>query len=856
MAEGLFGLGLSATLVLLYGSSNVLAMIIVTIKSAWEEIQARSQRQKQGQEVYSGPDLESGKSRYDIGVQYLPRGTITLPSGEAPPSVRSTKSDKNSEKAFSFKDKPTSPKSSNNKNKHKNDNSNNNKNNTNYTFLDSISPREHHMSILSMSSDVSTANPDSENQTRRMPTHIKQTKVGLQFGKKEKKDPILDDLNRSFLNKWFWRTWRYRAVVLPFMIHVWDTATDLGVLIQWYVEADYSEKNLLKSIIDDRKEITILGLALFSTCAMLVYRLISALTIYKVSNRDVKETLLQVLDMKILRDLANLGTDQDTIDTLRWVHKMEALLESGPQALLQIVFVMKEEKLEGELESGDYIIFLSLFFSLCTLATRLINDDRYVFVQSANSMFPPSIGFIMRAFFRLFEVTARIFSVAFIWVMFGSGVVFGWWLFQALLLFLLYRAGYLGLEVWNVFGYILATPDLALKELPESATATRLERLLLYLLGVIGCWWLGGCMYIMDKVKNKWNIGYLFIVSRSLENSIILFTVLIVSSFEGALCFHCVAFDERNNLLFGSSLGFFIIGIFSIIIESLLYYKIRELELISENLMLVRSGNPLELLEAKRYDQFKKFLAGDGKNIDTGTGKTKISDEIDENIIISSAMYSSQIGDVKALEILGLIDYISMYYAFIFCFLLLLLYCYCGRLFCFCCICILSSYNHFCFLCFLFVVNGPGSMAFNFDTTDQFGYTCLIYAARHDHAECITILHKYGANLECVDKHFKSAAIHAAEIGNPNCLRALGQLNANLEATDDGGSSVSHYAFENGHMDCITVLTQFGVEYTDIFLPLLFLFFFILLVFLGTLLLCVFYCVYFVFSFFFFSAKG
>ena len=113
---------------------------------------------------------------------------------------------------------------------------------------------------------------------------------------------------------------------------------------------------------------------------------------------------------------------------------MEALLESGPQALLQIVFVMKEEKLEGELESSDYLIFASLFFSLCTLATRLINDDRYVFEESANSMCPPSFGFFMRAFFRLFEVTARVICIAFLWVMFGSGIVYSWWLFQVLFL--------------------------------------------------------------------------------------------------------------------------------------------------------------------------------------------------------------------------------------------------------------------------------------------------------------------------------------------------------------------------------------------------------------------------------------
>ena len=179
--------------------------------------------------------------------------------------------------------------------------------------------------------------------------------------------------------------------------------------------------------------------------------------------------------------------------------------------------------------------------------------------------------------------------------------------------------------------------------------------------------------------------------------------------------------------------------------------------------MLVRSGNPLELLEAKRYDQFKKFLAGDGKNVDLD-GRILISPEIDENIVISAAMYSSQIGDDTALKIFG-------------------------------------------------------DMSFNFDTCDQFGFTPLIYAARHDHPQCIKLIldKKYGATIDFMDRYHKTAAIHAAEMGNSNCLKILAEFGANLEATDVVGNSVSYYAFENGHMDCITVLSQFKVVYLFLF---------------------------------------
>ncbi|ETO03910.1 hypothetical protein RFI_33492, partial [Reticulomyxa filosa] len=132
---------------------------------------------------------------------------------------------------------------------------------------------------------------------------------------------------------------------------------------------------------------------------------------------------------------------------------MEALLESGPQALLQIVYVLVKDNTFGASPS-DALVFISLIFSVLTLSSRLVFDDQYLFVPNANKMFPPSPAFLFRAFFRFCEVTARLLTLAYIWVIFGGRMLYVWWMVQIVILFIFYKSGYLGVEFWNVFGYV------------------------------------------------------------------------------------------------------------------------------------------------------------------------------------------------------------------------------------------------------------------------------------------------------------------------------------------------------------------------------------------------------------------
>ncbi|ETO08580.1 hypothetical protein RFI_28809, partial [Reticulomyxa filosa] len=109
------------------------------------------------------------------------------------------------------------------------------------------------------------------------------------FKLKYEADSVLDNPNNSFLRKWLHRTWKQRAVIVPFTLHVMDTATDVGVLYQWYSAANSN----FTPIVDDRGQVSLLALANFSVCACVVYRVASSVAVYRVYRESILETMLQ-----------------------------------------------------------------------------------------------------------------------------------------------------------------------------------------------------------------------------------------------------------------------------------------------------------------------------------------------------------------------------------------------------------------------------------------------------------------------------------------------------------------------------------------------------------------------------------
>ena len=157
-------------------------------------------------------------------------------------------------------------------------------------------------------------------------------------------------------------------------------------------------------------------------------------------------------------------------------------------------------------------------FSLCTLASRLVFDDKYMFKEMANRMLPvPSRQFMFRALFRLFEVSSRLIVLAFIWSVFSGITLIIWWAAQVIVLTVMYQNGMLGYEIWNVVGYFIAVPDLGIKQREEAPKKCSF-------LSAVCC----GCfcpalMCLSRTVNRPWNIAYWFYSSNLIQNVVWLF---------------------------------------------------------------------------------------------------------------------------------------------------------------------------------------------------------------------------------------------------------------------------------------------------------------------------------------------
>ena len=138
---------------------------------------------------------------------------------------------------------------------------------------------------------------------------------------------------------------------------------------------------------------------------------------------------------------------------------MEATFESAPQALLQMVFVLKDTQ-----SQVTTLIYLSVLLSVYSVTSSVIRDDDWKFGGRHsvwNRKCPPHKNFVVRAFFRLFEITARLGTFAVFWYCVG-----GFWTVLLIIIEMtffscIFAQGMLGNDFSNVVGALVAHPNLS-----------------------------------------------------------------------------------------------------------------------------------------------------------------------------------------------------------------------------------------------------------------------------------------------------------------------------------------------------------------------------------------------------------
>ena len=151
--------------------------------------------------------------------------------------------------------------------------------------------------------------------------------------------------------------------------------------------------------------------AFMSILVMIVYRVVSALAIFK--SLGWKSSLLQIFDLLLYREVYEAYMDERMKPTihLRWIRRMEATFESAPQALLQMVFVLRDTS-----QKFTTLISLSVILSIYFVASSVIRGRK----SHWNRKCLPHPKFIFRGLFRLFEISGRLGTIAVFWYCVGG----------------------------------------------------------------------------------------------------------------------------------------------------------------------------------------------------------------------------------------------------------------------------------------------------------------------------------------------------------------------------------------------------------------------------------------------------
>eukprot|EP01084_Bolivina_argentea_P066460 121139_1 len=220
---------------------------------------------------------------------------------------------------------------------------------------------------------------------------------------------------------WILDAWKRRKCYIPIIAHIFDQITDVSVAIQFYIlgttksNEDWSDCNGLN----------MWYLFVLTVLSMLIYRLISASLIYQ-STKSIQRFFIQILDFELLRALYinYLCNNTEPCDPQRWITTLEATFESTPQALIQLLYLVKTNTF-----SSSYLVVISFLSSLICIISKLVSDDKSIVIIKAkklNFKFERkciSLFYMLRFIWRIFDISSQIFLMTLIWIAMGGVIL-------------------------------------------------------------------------------------------------------------------------------------------------------------------------------------------------------------------------------------------------------------------------------------------------------------------------------------------------------------------------------------------------------------------------------------------------
>ena len=212
----------------------------------------------------------------------------------------------------------------------------------------------------------------------------------------------------------------------PCATHIIDQATDIAVIYEFWQIFRYENRNNGNEM--DCKGINGDYLFILSLCSFFLYRIVSSIWVY-ISSRSLFHTLLQFFDLKIFHALyinfiSNHSKGPNSAQ--KDIQVLEASWESFPQITIQLVYFIKLNLII----SNNFLVFISLIFSIYNVSTKMISEDSIYFIQEwQNARLKCKYdgygccingGYITRFLIRLLDVTQRVLLILLIWIILGG----------------------------------------------------------------------------------------------------------------------------------------------------------------------------------------------------------------------------------------------------------------------------------------------------------------------------------------------------------------------------------------------------------------------------------------------------
>ena len=225
----------------------------------------------------------------------------------------------------------------------------------------------------------------------------------------------------SFLKYLPIEIYRKKSCYFPIATHIIDQATDIGTIAHFYYIYQRERDGYI-----DCSGISPFSLFILSVLAFTFYRIVSSIWVYTITCGGIKNkrfhAILQLFDLKIFHAIyINFSRNKEKPNIAqKYLQLMEACLESFPQIIIQFYYFIK---LDFTFK-GNYVLLISLIFSIYSVSTRITREDKNCFCKSWREANAKCCSvnkyFVIRCLVRLMDVTCRVTFILAVWIYFGG----------------------------------------------------------------------------------------------------------------------------------------------------------------------------------------------------------------------------------------------------------------------------------------------------------------------------------------------------------------------------------------------------------------------------------------------------